>query len=150
MLNTTFGSKSDDFVNIEGTVEEVQELVDEREIICQHESDASGSQTCGGNLIPVDDVVLQCPEGRNFKTKTRVGDLWDRGGMEPVKPGSYDRDGNFEVSKTDVANRERLKRLKSRRLVSKERSPGTPVSRPTNTPVRRRDKGNTDHDVRTS
>ena len=141
LLNITFGSNFEDFVNIEGKIEEVQKLIDEREIVCHHNH---GDRICGSSLSPIDKVVLKLPEASNFKTKTRVGDIWDKGGMEPVKPGSYDKDGFFQKSKTDQANRQRLKNLKKTRLVQSERLPGVPMLKPTTRTFNRRNKDTID------
>jgi hypothetical protein len=133
MLNVTYGP-GDNFVNIEGTAEELPELIDSKQIACNHMITGKTERRCVCKLKPVDDSPLVYPEGTNFKTKRRLGDIWDKNGMEPVRPGTYDRDGNFDESKTDRANRARLKVMrKDRRNTSEQRQPGQRIDHATDT-----------------
>lgn len=136
MLNVRFGMGNEDFVNVEGTIEELPEVIDSKDISCHHIHDGS---TCDQALIPIDDLVLTYPNLTNIKTKTRVGDLWDRAGIEPVRTGTYDDKGNYQETKTQVANRERLKQIRDRNI-SSDRMPGQRIDKSTDKRYRPRSK----------
>lgn len=124
MLHVKFGPGSEDFFNIEGTPDELQNLLDEHEIVCHHKE-------CGAPLSAVDDFVMTVPKGTSIKTRTRVGDLWDRNNIEPVRQGYYNsKDGEYVSNRTEIANRERLKKIRQRN-VSEDRLPGKRVDKPT-------------------
>lgn len=136
MLHLNFGFNTEDFVNIEGTIEELPELIDSKDISCHHVID--GKQ-CDSKLCPIDNFALTYPSTAGIKTKTRVGDLWDRAGIEPVRPGNYDADGHYQQTRTEIANRERLSRMRNRNTPM-ERQPGRRIDRPTKTTYDRRSK----------
>lgn len=136
MLNVRFGIGHEDFVNIEGTIEELPEIIDSKEVVCHHVHDG---QACDLALKPIDDLVLTYPNLTNIKTKTRIGDLWDRAGVEPVRTGTYDDKGNYQETKSQVANRERLKKIRDRNI-SSERQPGKRIDQATEKRYRRRSK----------
>lgn len=137
MLHLAFGVNSDDFVNVEGTIEELPELIDSKDISCHHVR-ADGKQ-CDGKFRAVDSFVLTYPNPAGIKTKTRVGDLWDRAGVEPVRPGNYDDNGHYKQTRSEVANRERLNRMRDRNTPA-DRQPGRRIDRPTNKTYDRRSK----------
>ena len=137
MLHLSFGSGSEDFVNVEGTIEELPELIDSKDVSCHH---VVNGQSCDGKLSAVDNFVLSLPIAANIKTKTRIGDLWDRAGVQPVRPGTYDKDGHYQQTRTEVANRDRLKRLRTTRNTPVERQPGRRIDRPTSRTYDRRSK----------
>jgi len=126
------------YVNIEAEIQELQELVDTKELFCNH---SVGEKTvCKHELKPIDDKILSKPVAPGIKTKTRVGDLWDRAGLEPVRYGSYDEHGDYHATRTEAGNRARLRRLKKTRLVNN----GPDVvsrNRATDTDYGHRDKG---------
>lgn len=125
------------YVNIEAEISELQELVDTKELFCNHS--IGENKTCKCALSPIDDKILSKPVAPGIKTKTRIGDLWDRAGLEPVRSGSYDHDGNYHETRTEVGNRARLRRLKKTRLV--ENGPDTVSrNRTTETDYGHRDK----------
>ncbi len=137
MLNVSFGPARESFVNIEGTIEELSELIDTRDISCHHVKD--DGQQCDCKLEAIDDAILAYPTSSNFKTKTRVGDLWDSAGIEPVRPGHYDKQGFYQENKTERVNRERLKRMRDRNIPV-DRHPGKRIDQPTDTNYKRRSK----------
>jgi hypothetical protein len=126
------------YVNIEAEIQELEELVDTKELFCNHVVD--DKKVCRGQLKPIDDKVLTKPSAPGIKTKTRVGDLWDRARLEPVRSGSYDEGGNYHATRTEIGNRARLKRMKRRRVV--ENGPDTiSRNRTTETDYGHRSKG---------
>lgn len=137
-LHAKYGHGNEDFVNIEGTIEELEELIDKKEISCHHVKD--DGKPCDCKLKATDSGVISRPVAAGIKTKTRLGDIWDRAGAEPVRNGQYDRDGNYNESKTEVANRERLKRIRKRNI-EESRLPGQRLNKPTNKTYKRRSKG---------
>lgn len=105
--------------NIEGTIEELNELVDNGVIFCHNvdENDCS----CGKAVKPIDDFSLNYPVANNIKTKTRVGDIWAKAGAEPVRNGSYDSDGHYHSTRTERINKERVSRLREKAKRSKKK-----------------------------
>lgn len=122
MLYIKFGSKDDQFFNLEGDLKELDFLIANNDIVCHH--DANG--LCGKHLAPLDDLILTKPQTPGVKTKTRVGDIWDKRGIEPVRPGSY-KNGEYQSSRTQQLNKERMKTLKKERLIDKKRLVGRDV-----------------------
>ena len=137
MLHVKYGNGPEDFVNIEGTTEELEELVDEKQISCHHVRD--NGRECGCKLKAVDDATVSRPEAAGIKTKTRLGDFWDKARAEPVRNGQYDGKGNYQESHTEVANRERLKRMRERNI-KEDRMPGKRIDKPTKKTYGRRSK----------
>jgi hypothetical protein len=138
MLHVTFGPGHENFVNIEGTLEELQEIIDTKDVSCYHVKD-NGKQ-CDCKLKPVDDFMLSYPQAAGIKTKTRVGDLWDKAGLEPVRTGGYDKDGNYQESRSQRANMERLKKMRRTRNIPVDQHPGKRMNRPTKTTYDKRSK----------
>lgn len=123
MLHVKFGPHNDDFENVEGTIADLENLVDSGDIACNHDQ-------CGEKLEPVDDSVLSLPGSCNFKTKNRLGDLWEKSGAEPVRPGAYDNDGYYRQTKSEIANKHRLEKMRNRNI-PEERHPGKRITKPT-------------------
>jgi len=128
MLHVKHGGGYESFVNIEGTPEEVQELIDSKEISCHHIKE--NGRVCGCKLKTVDDFELTKPQGTAFRTKTRLGDIWDKAGADPVRAGTYDKGGRYHGSRTQEANRARLKRSRKRNTPAK-RHPGKRIDKAT-------------------
>jgi len=137
MLNVTFGYSRESFFNIEGLIEELEELVDKKDISCHHVKE--NGRRCDCKLKPIDNFTLEYPGGAGIKTKTRVGDLWDKAGAEPVRSGNYDKDGYYHGTKSETANRERLKRMRKRNM-SEEKHPGKRITKATKRSYDRRSK----------
>ena len=136
-LSIQFGHGEEDFVNVTGALEELPELLDTKDISCHHV--IGFHQCCDSQLEAVDDFVLTYPESAGIKTKTRVGDIWDRTGVSPVRSGHYDQDGHYKTTTSERANRERLKRIRERNIPL-DRHPGTRIDQPTDTTYDRRSK----------
>jgi hypothetical protein len=130
----------DAFVNVEGDIEELAELIDSKDISCYHDNDKG--RRCGCKLKAINDTQLHRPIAPGIKTRTRMGDLMDRAGLEPVRPNKVNTEtGEIEESKTEKANIERLKRIrKNRRNMQKDRHPGTRIDKPTDTDYGRKSK----------
>lgn len=143
MLHVCYGPDGMSFVNVEGRIDDLPELLDTKQIVCHHVG-ASG-QVCGCSLSAVDDFKLSYVVAANIKTRTRLGDLWDRAGVEPVRPASYDGNGGVKESRTEKANRERLRNMRNRN-VPVDRSPGRRIDKPTDRVYERRSKGEVNPD----
>jgi len=141
MLHVRYGPGSEDFVNVEGSAEELPEFIDSKDISCHHVRDSG--KPCGCKLKPVDDVILSQPEAAGIKTKTRIGDLWDKAGVEPVRNGSYDANGNYQATHTEAANLARLQRMRERNIPA-DKHPGKRITKPTTKQYHRRSKGDVD------
>lgn len=126
-IQLTYGPNSDNFVNIEGTLSELSEMIQSLEITCPHD---------GEKLEPIDDCTISYPSVHNIKTKTRVGDLWDKNGISPVRPGHYTEDG-YEHTRSELANRERLKKIRERNIAAGQ-TPGKRIDKPTDRVYNRR------------
>jgi len=137
MLHVKFGHADDDYMNIEGTIEELEELVDKKEIACHHVRD--NGRVCNCKLKAVDSFSLQYPGSAGVKTTTRIGDIWDRAGAEPVRTGEYDKEGHYHATKTEVANRKRLERMRERNI-PEEKHPGKRINKATKKDYGRRSK----------
>jgi hypothetical protein len=132
MLHTRFGPGNDDFENVEGGIDDLQDLVDNGDIICNHDG-------CGKPLRAADDSVLRLPGSSNFKVKTRLGDLWDKAGAEPVRPGSYDQNGHYSDTHSEKANRHRLEQMRKRNM-AEDRHPGKRITKATKRQYGRKSK----------
>jgi hypothetical protein len=137
MLHVRFGNGPEDFVNIEGHIEEIAELLDKKDISCHYVK--KNNRVCDCKLKPVDDFVLSYPGGSNIKTKQRLGDLWDKAGVEPVRGGVYDKTGEYKETRSERANRERLNRMRKRNI-SEDRHPGKRINKATKKDYGRRSK----------
>ena len=137
MLHISFGIGPEDFVNIEGTLEELEELIDSKEISCHHVRE--NGRLCDCKLKEVDDYELTYPTGTAFRTKTRLGDLWDKAGAEPVRTGQYDSNLNYQATRSEKANLDRLKRMRKRN-VPKDKLPGRRIDKATKKDYGRRSK----------
>jgi hypothetical protein len=126
------GPGNDDFENVEGGIDDLQDLVDNGDIICNHDG-------CGKPLRAADDSVLRLPGSSNFKVKTRLGDLWDKAGAEPVRPGSYDQNGHYSDTHSEKANRHRLEQMRKRNM-AEDRHPGKRITKATKRQYGRKSK----------
>lgn len=142
MLNVCFGPSNEDFVNINGSISDLPNLIDNSDIACNHVVDG---KLCDSKLTPIDDFQLSYPSSPAVKTKQRIGDLWDKHGVEPVRPGSYNnRTGDYDESRTQKANEHRLRRMRRKRNVEAERQPGRRVNKATKSDYGYRDKNSLD------
>lgn len=142
-LNVRFGSNSDEFVNICGSLTDLSNLVDSMDIVCNHVVDG---KLCDSKLAPVDGYTLTLPSLASVKTRVRVGDLWDRHGIEPVRGGSYDGKGGYNESSSQKANKNRLERMTRQRNLSNDRHPGKSINRATKNDYGHRDKSSVNPD----
>jgi len=123
-INITWGNDFEKSNSISGTDDDVENFIKNSNITCHHESN---NVKCSKQLSPLDDLVLKAPTMQQAKTKTRVGDLWDKNGIESVKPSHYTNDGQFIQSKTDLANKIRLDKMQRERAISNH--PGKKITR---------------------
>jgi hypothetical protein len=140
-LHVRYGNGPEEFVNIECTLEELPDLVDTKDVSCHHIGDAD--KECDCKLKEVDDFELSVPRAAGIKTITRVGDLWDKAGIEPVRDGKYDGDGNYRATRTEKANRHRLA-AKRKRLMDEDKHPGKRMTKTSKKKYTRRRKSDLD------
>ena len=141
MLNVTFGNDYEDFFNVEGRIEDLEEMIDNKDISCHHTRE--DGKLCGCKLAPVDDAVLAYPNASNIKTKTRIGDIWDKNGVSPVRSGSYDKSGNYHGTESEKANKERLNKMRERNI-AEDKHPGKRITKATKRNYGRKSKGQID------
>lgn len=128
LLHIRYGNNK--FYNIEGSIDDLQNIIDAGDICCYHNNEFG--EECIMTLRPIDDVQLEYPELHAIKTKTRIGDLWDRSGIEPVRNGTYDGNYEYNESKSQKANRERLKNIRTIRNIEADKLPKTvSINKPT-------------------
>ena len=134
-LSVSWGPTHDDQENVDGMIDDLPELIDQKTIACHHIK-GNGKQ-CGCKLKACDDASLSYPQFSNFKTKTRVEDVWRKYGVADPKVGSYDERTSdprsnykpkYNATEFEKRNKERLKRMQRSRNISIDRTPGTPIS----------------------
>lgn len=127
MLAVTWGPGSEDRQNVQGLVEELDDLVDNGQIVCHH---------CSEKLVACDQTTLSYPQFSNFKTKIRVEDVWRKYKAAEPKVGSYDEKvsdprnpvlSKYNATEFEIRNKERLKKMQRSRNISKDRMPGKPI-----------------------
>lgn len=142
-LNICFGPDREECVNISGSLSDLPNLIDTGDIACNHVVDG---KPCDCKLTPIDNFQLSYPSAPAIKTRMRIGDLWDRHGIEPVRSGNYDGQGGYNESRSQKAHKERLARMARRRNISKDRQPGKVINKATKTDYGRRDKSSVNPD----
>lgn len=142
-INVCFGPGSDEFVNVHGSLSDLPNLIDSGDISCNHVVDGN---ICDCKLTAIDNFVLNYTATPSIKTKVRVGDLWDRHGIEPVRTGNYNAQGEYNESRSQKANRERLSRMQRQRNTAKDRQPGTTINKATKKDYGHRDKSSVNPD----
>jgi len=139
MLHVTFGNDRSQSENTEGTIEELEEMIDKKVISCHHVSEKG--RACGCKLKAVDKFSLNYPSALAIKTKTRVGDIWDKAGATTVRSGSYDKDGHYNSGTGEKANLARISAMQKRNAKkNKKKSPGTKITKATNKKYAKRSK----------
>lgn len=137
MLNVVYGPTNEDYTNVSGTLDELPNLIDTGDIVCNYVVDG---KHCNCKLAPIDDFKLSYPSVPGIKTRMRIGDVWDRHGIQPVRAGSYDKSGDYVESNSQKANSDRLSRMKRTRNVSADRQPGRAIKKATKTDYGHRSK----------
>jgi len=140
-LNICFGPGDYEFVNVKGTLIDLPNLIDDGTIACNHVVDGV---SCNCKLTPIDDFMLSYPSVPAIKTKMRIGDMWDRHGVEPVRSGTYTSAGDYNESRSQKANKNRLERMNRERNVSKDRQPGKAINKATKKDYGHRNKSSLD------
>jgi len=123
MCNFSWGNGQQEFVNVEMSPEALSDKLKAGEVACP-----AGDGSCNKILVALEDCNLQIPQIMGIKTKTRVGDIWDRSGCPEPKAGRYDKNYNFKESTFTKVNKERVKNLRTTRNT---RPAGEVISRPT-------------------
>lgn len=99
--NITCGAE---YENIHASPEEALDLIKRNKIKCR---------VCKGNLKELDSTVLAPPAGFGIKTKTRVGDIWDKAGCPEPVASKVTNDG-VEETKFAKINRERIRTMRAK------------------------------------
>jgi len=116
MLNVKWGEDDGQFDNIEGVPDELERLLDEKVICCYHTIERkSGWAPCNCKLKVVKGSV-RTPSVIAIKTRTRVGDIWDKAKVAEPRRGDYDKDGNFRETEFDRRNKKRLRDMRSGKI----------------------------------
>lgn len=142
-LHIRYGPTSDEFVNVMGTLDELSNLIDNEDVACNHVMDDG---PCDNKLTPLDDFKLSYPSSPAVKTRMCIGDLWDRHGIEPVRTGQYNGTGDYQESRSQIANKKRLASMQRDRNLPKDRHPGKPINKATKRDYGRRDKSSVNPD----
>lgn len=142
-INVCFGPGNDEYVNIEGSLADLENLIDEKDIACNHVVDG---KLCDCKLTAVDDFQLDYPRVNAIKTKQRIGDIWDKHGIQPVRSGSYDGNGGYNESETQRSNAKRLDRIRKNRNTPVDRHPGKAIKKATKHDYGYRDKSSVNPD----
>lgn len=142
-LNVCFGPGGGEFMNVQGSLADLPNLIDNEDIACNHVVDG---KPCDCKLTAIDDFALSYPSAPSIKTRMRIGDLWDRHGIESVRTGNYDGQGGYNESRSQKANKDRLARMGRQRNTSKDRQPGKAINKATKKDYGRRDKSSVNPD----
>ena len=121
--NFSWGNGSNEFVNMEYSPEELTDLLKAGEVMCP-----GGTSTCDEVLTPLEDCALIVPQLMGIKTKTRVGDIWDKNKYPEPKIGSYDKEYNFHDTEFAKRSRQRINKLREKRNT---RPAGRIITKPT-------------------
>jgi hypothetical protein len=134
MINVTWG---EEYENVPGVPQDVQEWAEQGTLKCRHATvDSAGrSRKCSCKLKPVDDSVLDYANSYGIKTKTRVGDIWEKNGCaepvdshhEQVRKEGQD-DARYVETEFSRRNKRRLADIRKKRQSKKV---GEVLKRPT-------------------
>lgn len=136
MLEITWGADPAQRQNIQAGLEDLPDLVDKGEIVCNHV--AQDGAACGQKLVACDGTALSYPQFSGFKTKVRVEDVWRKYKVAEPKMGSYDEASSdprnpvlpkYNKTEFEERNKERLKRMKRDRNIPIDRLPGKPLDK---------------------
>lgn len=112
MLNVKWGDDDGQFENIQGTPEEIQQIVDTKVISCNHTIERKRGWGRCGCKVKIMAGQAETPQATFIKTKTRVGDIWDSNGITRPSEGRVDADGNYVPSEHERRHTERLKEIR--------------------------------------
>jgi hypothetical protein len=136
MINVTWG---EEFENVPGRPEDVQEWIEQGTLKCRHTSvNATGrKRKCACKLKPVDDAVLAYGNSFGIKTKTRVGDIWDKNDCVEAKDSHVEtfkkhgvEDARHVETEFSRRNKRRLADIRKKRQTEAK---GEVLKRPTDT-----------------
>jgi hypothetical protein len=125
MLAVKWGSGYEDRENVEGGIEDLPEMIDQKVVSCHH-TKANG-KSCGCKLTACDDASLSYPEFSNFKTTVRVEDVWRKYGVADPVTGDANQEGEYKPTEFEKRNKARLKKMQRKRNISEDRLPGKPI-----------------------
>lgn len=114
MMNISWVDENgeDVYYNIKATPEDIDDMLSSGEIKCKHnkKSEKTGRVSeCNCKMKKVDSATLEIPTYTvGFKTKTRVGDIWDKAGCPEPRKGSYDANGDYKETEFERRARKRV------------------------------------------
>jgi hypothetical protein len=139
-LHVKYGPNDEDFINLKTKLDDLDHAIQTENINCLHDQ-------CKSKLVAIDNCVLSIPQAAGIKTRVRIGDMWDRHGIEPVRSGVYDDNApnGYSESRTQAANKARLEKLKQQnRNLPENRHPGKRLDKPTQNQYPRKNKKDLD------
>ena len=123
LYNISWSDK--EYVNADNGIDHVLKDIADGHITCPVTIE---NNTCDHKLKPLDDSELKPAKLLIAKTKTRVGDIWDKNNCPEPKLGSYDKDFNYRESEFSKRNKLRLRKIRKERLT---KAVGDPITKPT-------------------
>lgn len=108
--NLSWGNGPEEFTNIKGSIEEIEEQLMDYSILCP----IGKKSMCQSPLVPLDDSRLALPSSPGFKTRMKLGDLWDKEKYPEPKLGHYDKDHNFKDTEFSQRNKDRIRRMREK------------------------------------
>lgn len=138
MVGYEWGRGMEDHENIPGTPENLMKMFDDGEIKCCHlvEGKNNKMRKCKCKLKPVDNTILTIPGTFNFKTKTRVGDIWDKEKFPEPKASHWESFKNEKDGRPDAKFVEtEFTRRSKRRIAKLKEQNKEKAKRPDNTKV---------------
>ena len=145
-LHVKWGEDEGQFINIPGSPDEISELAGDKTISCNHTLERKRGWGKCGCKVKVIAGQAESPQATFIKTKTRVGDVWDKNKIARPSEGRVDAYGNYEPSELEKRHNERVRDIKGghikqfneksgkwertkRRRVAKKLGDSTPTAR---------------------
>lgn len=135
MINVTWGEEHE---NVPGVPEDVPGWIEDGTLRCRHilVNDVGRRRKCFCKLKPLDDSVLSYPNVIGIKTRTRVGDIWDKEGCPQPKESHHEtfrrhgeEDARFVETEFSKRNKRRLRHIRRKRRTQVQ---GEVLRKPTN------------------
>jgi hypothetical protein len=125
LLHIKWGEDDGQFKNISGIPEEISQSVDNKDISCNHTIERKrGWGRCGCKLKIIAGQA-ETPQATFIKTKTRVGDIWDRNSITRPSEGIVDADGKYHPSEHEKRHTKRLREIRKGNIKVYDEKSGT-------------------------
>jgi hypothetical protein len=134
MISVSWGDNNE---NVPGTPEDVPEWINQGIVKCRHDAvSATGrKRKCSCKLKPIDDASLAYASTFGIKTKTRVGDVWDKAGCVEPRESHHETfrkhgedDARYVETEFSKRNKRRLADIRKKRQTEKQ---GEVLKKPT-------------------